>query len=367
MLAHAGSAVLFGVIVMAVSAVLIRRSRALPVRVDTRAAVRTRSSTLLSARVGPVGGDLPEGGLPRKAWANTAPAMRPADGARKHAADVVEVIQGESAESPPGAVGAPGEPSASGTRLVLTPLSALVTGRLFGMTRVRASERTVCFSRAEGRDLFALLAVSRDGELQNVVIERLWPDEMEHGSRHLETGVRDINAGMRSATGLSADVRFVVKTGQRRHLASAYVDIDLWRFDEAYIVANTAAEHDARVQALRQMVALYEGPLLADRDDLWCLPLRQAAARHALNAAMRLAELEHKTDPDHALDLLTLAVDRIDPYSEVLWCQIMAIQGELNRLPAVRAAFQQFTERLKEIDTEPSRHAMQIYRRIVEG
>nr|WP_191910304.1 bacterial transcriptional activator domain-containing protein [Microbispora cellulosiformans] len=227
---------------------------------------------------------------------------------------------------------------------------------------MQAADREVGFTRAEGRDLFALLATSKDGVRQDLVIEHLWPGQGEHGSQHLETGVRDINAAMRSATGLSTGVRFVIKTGQCRHLASAFFDIDLWRFEQAHLVANTAPGEDTRVQALRQMVAIHEGPLLAERDDLWCLPLRQAAARKATNAVMRLAELEHKTDPDHALDLLTLAVDRIDPYSEVLWCRIMTIHGELGRLPAVRAAFQQFTERLREVDAEPSRQARQIYR-----
>ncbi|MFF4778979.1 bacterial transcriptional activator domain-containing protein [Microtetraspora fusca] len=211
------------------------------------------------------------------------------------------------------------------------------------------------------------MATSKDGERQDVVIERLWPEQGLQGGQHLETGVRDINAAMRSATGLSTGVKFVMKTGQRRHLASAFFDIDLWRFDQAHLVATTAPEDGARVQALREMVALYEGPLLAERDDLWCLSLRQAAARHAMNAVMRLVELEHKTDPYQALDLLALAVDRIDPYSEVLWCQIMTIHGELGRLTAVRAAFQQFTERLREIDVEPSRQARQLYRRLIEA
>ncbi len=227
---------------------------------------------------------------------------------------------------------------------------------------MQAADREVGFTRTEGRDLFALLATSKDGVRQDLVIEHLWPEQGEHGPQHLETGVRDINAALRGATGLSTGVRFVIKTGQCRHLASAFFDIDLWRFEQAHLVANTAPEEDTRVQALRQMVAIHEGPLLAERDDLWCLPLRQAAARKATNAVMRLAELEHKTDPDHALDLLTLAVDRIDPYSEVLWCRIMTIHGELGRLPAVRAAFQQFTERLREVDAEPSRQARQIYR-----
>ena len=244
--------------------------------------------------------------------------------------------------------------------------SALVTGRLFGTMEVQAKGRPVSFGRAEGRDLFALLACSKDGEAQDVVIGRLWPGQAEQASQHLETGVRDINAAIRGVTGLSAGVRFVVKSGRRRHLAAAYFDIDLWRFDQAHLAAKTGPDDQARVEALRQMVALYQGQLLADRDDLWILPLRQAASRRALAAVTRLAELEAASDPDHALDLLSLAAERIDPYSEVLWCQVMTIQARLGRLPAVRLAFQQLSERLREIDAEPSRQARQVYRRLTE-
>ncbi|MBG0824906.1 hypothetical protein HS048_29850 [Planomonospora sp. ID91781] len=233
------------------------------------------------------------------------------------------------------------------------------------MTHLRVDGREISFSRSEGRDLFALLAASRDGELPETVVERLWPDEGERGNRRLETGVRDINATVRHALRLSTDVKFVVKSGRRRHLPAAYFDIDLWRFEEARHRASTDADDDVRMRALRQMVTLYKGPLLADRDDLWCLPLRQAAATQATNAALSLAEVEHRSDPERALDLLNLAVDQIDPYSEVLWCRIMAIHGELGRLAAVHRTFRQFAERLREIEAQPSRQARQTYQRIV--
>ncbi|MEU8178623.1 BTAD domain-containing putative transcriptional regulator [Microbispora hainanensis] len=347
---------LFGVFVMAVSAVLIQRSRAL-----TGGAVAGVSGASLPVPVVPDADPMRECKTPAKPVEPAAAAPHSAVEATGHADVTVDADLGTVGETSATEVVSPQAATTSGLQLRVPP-SALVSGRLFGRTRVQAADREVGFTRAEGRNLFALLATSKDGVRQDLVIEHLWPEQGEHGSQHLETGVRDINAALRSATGLSTGVRFVIKTGQRRHLASAFFDIDLWRFEQAHLMANTAPEEDIRMQALRQMVAIHEGPLLAERGDFWCLPLQQAAARKATNAAMRLADLEHKTDPDHALDLLTLAVDRIDPYSEVLWCRIMTIHGELGRLPAVRAAFQQFTERLREVDAEPSRQARQIYR-----
>ncbi|WP_169807302.1 AfsR/SARP family transcriptional regulator [Herbidospora cretacea] len=236
---------------------------------------------------------------------------------------------------------------------------------VLGPVHVAVSGKEVAFGRAEGRDLFALLAMSREGEATQTVIDTLWPDEGERGGRRLESAIRDVNATMRHATGLAAEVRFVVKSGVRRRLSVAYFDVDWWRFEDAYRQASSAADDAARVEALRLMVGLYQGALLDGRDDLWCAAPRQAAMTQAVNAAARLAELERKTDPDRALDVLTHAVERIDRYSELLWCQLMTTQGELGRLPAVRRSFDQLTERLAEIDAKPSAQARQIFQRFL--
>jgi DNA-binding SARP family transcriptional activator len=93
--------------------------------------------------------------------------------------------------------------------------------------------------------------------------------------------------------------------------------------------------------------------------------MRQAAQRQAVDAAERLAELVRAEDPDRAVDVLRHAIDRIDPHTEVLWCQVMSIQGELGRLPAVRRSFELLRERLAEIDTAPSAQARQVYERLI--
>jgi DNA-binding SARP family transcriptional activator len=110
---------------------------------------------------------------------------------------------------------------------------------------------------------------------------------------------------------------------------------------------------------------LYQGPLLDGRDDLWVVALRQAAQRQAVDAAERLAELVRGGDPERALDVLRLAVERIDPYSEVLWCLLMTIQGGLGRSLTVQRSFELLRERLAEIDAVPSAHARQVYERFV--
>ncbi|MEV6986745.1 BTAD domain-containing putative transcriptional regulator [Sphaerisporangium sp. NPDC051017] len=234
---------------------------------------------------------------------------------------------------------------------------------VLGVPRLSYGRAEVSFGRAEARELFALLSVSRDGVSAEGIAEMLWPGEV--GGRRLESAVREINRAMRQAVGCAAGVRFVLKSGERRLLPAASFDVDLWRFEDACKLASIAAEDAMRVAALHEVLALYRGALLAGCDDLWVLPLRQAAQRQAADAAERLAELVRADDPGRAVDVLRLAVERIDPCSETLWCLLMSVQGELGRLPAVRRSFQLLRERLAEIDAVPSAQARQVYERFI--
>ncbi|MEV0386889.1 BTAD domain-containing putative transcriptional regulator [Nonomuraea sp. NPDC050643] len=234
---------------------------------------------------------------------------------------------------------------------------------VLGVPRLSYGGAEVCFGRAEARELLALLAVSRDGVSAEGIAETLWPGEV--GGRRLDSAVREINRAMRQAVGCASGIRFVLKSGERRLLPAAAFDADFWRFEDACKLASIAVEDAVRVAALHEVLALYRGPLLAGRDDLWVLPLRQAAQRQAADAAERMAELVRADDPGRAVDVLRLAVECIDPYSETLWCLLMSVQGELGRLPAVRRSFELLRERLAEIDAVPSPQARQVYERFV--
>ncbi|MFB4285580.1 BTAD domain-containing putative transcriptional regulator [Nonomuraea sp. MTCD27] len=259
---------------------------------------------------------------------------------------------------------APSVPSASaGLRSGFVAAAGKAKVEVLGVPRLSYGGAEICFARAEARELLALLAVSRDGVSAEGIAETLWPGEA--GGRRLESAVREINRAMRPAVGCAAGVRFVLKSGERRLLPAASFDADFWRFEDACKLASIAAENAVRVAALQEVLSLYRGPLLAGCDDLWVLPLRQAAQRQAADAAERMAELMRADDPGRAVDVLRLAVECIDPYSETLWCLLMSVQGELGRLPAVRRSFELLRERLAEIDAVPSPQARQVYERLV--
>jgi DNA-binding SARP family transcriptional activator len=256
-------------------------------------------------------------------------------------------------------------PSAALTASGFAAMPGKAKAEVFGAPRLSWGGAEVSFGRAEASDLFALLSTSQEGVSTQGIIDTLWPGDDDRGGRLLESAVRQLNQVMRQASGLAVEVKFTVKARQRRQLAGAYFDVDYWRFQEAFVRTGTAKEEPARIAALHEMLALYRGPLLDGRDALWVLPLRQAAQRQAVDAAERLAELVRMEDPDRALDVLRLAVERIDPHSEMLWCLLMTIQGELGRQLGVRRSFELLRERLAEIDAVPSAHARQVYERLV--
>ncbi|MFF0861401.1 BTAD domain-containing putative transcriptional regulator [Nonomuraea sp. NPDC003560] len=260
-------------------------------------------------------------------------------------------------------------PAASSSAALMASQFVAAPGKakaaVLGALRLSYGDSELSFGRAEASDLFALLSAMREGMSTQGIIDTLWPGDDDRGGRLLESAVRQLNQVMRQASGLGVGVKFVVKVRQQRQLAAAYFDVDLWRFESAFVRTGTVEGRSARLAALQEMLALYRGPLLAGRDDLWVLPLRQAAQRQAVNAAERFAELARMEDPDRAVDVLRLAVERVDPYSEVLWCLLMSIQGEMGRLPAVRRTFELLKERMAEIDAAPSAQARQMYERLI--
>ncbi|WP_157254898.1 AfsR/SARP family transcriptional regulator [Nonomuraea typhae] len=355
---------MFGLLVMVLAVALIAQVR----------------SRLRSAGVGPTAGDgLLRGGRSERATSQvglTAGACAPAvvPGEVSTAGDLASLKTdapapaqgGEGPQAPTPAADAAIEaaslaPVASG--FVAAPGKAKV--EVFGVPRMAWAGKEVVFGRAEARDVFALLSISADGVPAEAIVETLWPGDGERGGRRLESAVREINQAMRQASGCASGVRFVMKSGERRLLPAAWFDADFWRFGEAYQRASTAADDVTRTAALHEALALYRGPLLEGSDDLWVLPIRQAAQRQAVDAAERLAELVRADDQGRALDVLRLAVERIDPYDEMLWCELMTIQAELGRLPAVRRSFELLKARLAEIDAVPSAQARQVYERLL--
>ncbi|NRQ39805.1 hypothetical protein HII36_49455 [Nonomuraea sp. NN258] len=364
-----GAALMFGLMVMLLGAVLIVR------RFRPGLAVTDSTGGLVGERADGGGNGGPVAAVPAE-----APVIAPAvsgfvagDCRAEEAESEVEVAPGPGrAEADTGGRDVVGtEDAGSAPHCAVLTVSGFVAAKgkakaeVLGTPRLSYGGVEVSFGRAEASDLFALLSTSREGVSVQGIIDTLWPGDGERGARLLESAVRQLNQVTRHACGLGTEVKFVVKVRQRRQLAAAYFDVDFWRFEEAFVCTGTVEGEPARVAALQEMLGLYRGPLLDGREDVWILPLRQAAQRQAVNAVERLAALVRSDDPDRAVDVLQLAVERIDPCSELLWCQLMKIQGELGRTSAVRRSFGLLKERLAEIDVTPSSEVRQVCERFL--
>ncbi|MEV4471222.1 BTAD domain-containing putative transcriptional regulator [Nonomuraea sp. NPDC049504] len=356
-----GAALLFGLAVMLLAAMLILRRRFRPGLTVAGPSGRRCDRKAHIGNVAAASSTTSE--LDTVAPGFIAGASRALQAEEMAEADVPQ-LDGKSETGTGERSTAEGTAVAAPTATLMVPGFMAAPGKakaeVLGVPRLSYDGVELSFGRAEASDLFALLSTAQEGLSTQTIIDTLWPGDVDRAGRLLESAVRQLNQVMRQALGLAVGVRFVMKTRQRRHLAAAYFDVDYWRFEEAFVRAGTAEDKSARLAALQEMLTLYQGPLLDGRDALWVLPLRQAAQIHAVDAAARLAEARRKEDPDHALDALMLAVERIDPYSEMLWCQLMTIQGELGRTSAVRRSFGLLKERLAEIDAAPSSEVRQV-------
>ena len=142
---------------------------------------------------------------------------------------------------------------------------------------------------------------------------------------------------------------------------AAEIACDLWEFQAALADATRATDDQARA-ALRRAVDAYRGDLLQGSDYPWVEPVRQDLHRRALDAHLRLAELEdHSGQPDAAADTLERAID-IDRYAEEPYRRLMALHGAHGRIDAVTATWKLLHQRLGDLDLEVEPATTRLYR-----
>ncbi len=84
----------------------------------------------------------------------------------------------------------------------------------------------------------------------------------------------------------------LIRSGNHYHPKSDEITCDLWDF-EHYLAAAARAEDDKETRsALRSAIDVYQGDFVSDLDYLWAEPVREDLHRRALDAHIRLAELE---------------------------------------------------------------------------
>ena len=152
------------------------------------------------------------------------------------------------------------------------------------------------------------------------------------------------------------------KTGERYRPAPGEITCDLWEFQAALGAAVWAGGDEAARQALRRVVEVYGGELLDGMGDAWVEPVRQVLHRRALDAHLRLAELEETAGrPDAAIGSLERAIE-LDRYAEQPYRRLMTLHSARGRPDALSSTWRLLKRRLAELDLDAEPATERLYR-----
>ncbi|MFD4636895.1 BTAD domain-containing putative transcriptional regulator [Lentzea sp. NPDC058436] len=203
------------------------------------------------------------------------------------------------------------------------------------------------------RELVAFLAVHPDGATREALVNALWPaNTTDKTNNALNTALSRLRNAITKATG-GTITDITIAGGGRYRLNPDVVEVDYWRLDNAITARRAASTAQERTDAYREVVNLYTGPLAEGVESEWVEPVREAVRRDVIDAAAALAHALRDDDPEQTLELLELA-RAFDPHNELLYRDIMRLQGRLGRPEAIPRTLALLTRKLAEIDDKPS-------------
>ncbi|MFB9729760.1 BTAD domain-containing putative transcriptional regulator [Haloechinothrix salitolerans] len=213
------------------------------------------------------------------------------------------------------------------------------------------------------KELLVLLALHPDGATRETLVSALWgQDPPARPTNALHTALSRMRSALATATnGTVTDI--VSASNGRYRLDPASVRSDYWRFAHAVAARRAASTDQARVEAYREMVNSYGGPLAEGMSNEWIEPAREAIRRDAIDAVAALARALVDSDPQQTLDLLEVA-RAFDPHNELLYRDIMRLQERLGQLDAIPRTLTLLTTRLAEVDATPTPQARGLAARL---
>jgi DNA-binding SARP family transcriptional activator len=233
--------------------------------------------------------------------------------------------------------------------------------QMLGPFRITAHGEPVATGlRSRAKALFAWYLVRPEGATSDEAVDALWPDTTpDRVGKQFWRAFGDLRARLRGPGDEALDV--LTKTDEHYQPCAAEIACDLWEFQAALAGAARGTDDQARA-ALRQAVDTYRGDLLQGSDYCWVEPVRQDLHRRALDAHLRLAELEdHTGHPDAAADTLERAID-LDRYAEEPYRRLMALLAAHGRIDAVTATWKLLHQRLGDLELEVEPATTRLYR-----
>jgi DNA-binding SARP family transcriptional activator len=238
--------------------------------------------------------------------------------------------------------------------------------RLLGPYSIEAwGELVATGLRSSARELLAWYLLHPKGASAEAAIEALWPDvPLDKGPQRFWTALGNLRSRLRGPAS-APRLELLVKSGDHYAVQTDVIDADLWRFQSALAEAVAAGDDvETAIAALGAATSFYRGDFAEDADYLWAEPAREDLHRRALDACVRLGELQ--ADAGH-LDAAIAALERaveIDPYAEELYRRLMRLQAQRNRPDGVARTWRLLQGRLAELDVDPEDSTVTLYREL---
>jgi DNA-binding SARP family transcriptional activator len=234
--------------------------------------------------------------------------------------------------------------------------------RLFGPYEVAVGGEVVAKGlRGTGKELLAWYLLRPEGTSIEAAVEACWPDT-ERGQVH-RTYWRAASS-LRTKVGAVAvpPTTLIDKVGTVYRLDAEAIDCDLWRFQGALAEAVHTEDEDESRAALHRAVASYRGKFVDGEEYRWVEPVREDLHRRALDAHLRLAELEEQHGGIDAAEEVLRHATAMDRYAEEPYRRLMVLQANRGRLDAVAATWRVLERALAEIDVDPEPTTTRLYR-----
>jgi DNA-binding SARP family transcriptional activator len=238
--------------------------------------------------------------------------------------------------------------------------------RLLGPYRIEAwGEPVATGLRSGARELLAWYLLHLEGASAEAAIEALWPDvPLDKGPQRFWTALGNLRSRLRGPSG-APRIELLIKSGDHYAVEADVIDADVWRFQSALAEALAAGEDLAAVSsALGEATRIYGGDFAEGADYLWAEPVREDLHRRALDACVRLAELQaNEGQLDPAITALERAIE-FDPYAEEIYRRLMRLQAQRHRPDALARIWKLLQGRLAELDIEPEDATLKLHREL---
>jgi DNA-binding SARP family transcriptional activator len=238
---------------------------------------------------------------------------------------------------------------------------------MLGPMRITAFGQPVCTGlRARAQTLLAWSLLRPEGATIDEIVDALWPDTPpDRVLKQFWHPLGDLRTYFRGPDKEALEV--LEKVGEHYRPSPTEIACDLWDFQSALGDAARAGDDAHTRAALRRAIDAYQGDLLAGSAARWVEPVRQDLHRRAVDAHLRLAELEdHAGHPDAAVAVAVLErIINMDRYAEEPYRRLMALHAAHGRHDAVTTTWQVLQRRLADLDVDVDEATARLYRTLV--